>query len=169
MTFCYTISQCINCTIRNFCSRWLIVDTNDLANPDFIIDARNYTRAWMEENGATPATLVDTLLNALSHYDHDFRNAVWAPVDMCWDRLFEVPDELLFTDSDDASRWRASLLEWIEWNFWREQEAGVRPQLNTPLGRARFIAITSAVRALNWGDPTVRMWGVRPANDNDAP
>ena len=165
-TICIPSFQCVDCMARGFCSRWLIVDDNDLAKPKFIIDARNYTRKWMKDNGITPAGLVDALLNALSRYDNDFKNAMWVSVDMGWDRLFEAPNDLLFANTGEASRWRESLLDWVEWNFWREQAAGVQPQLNSPVGRARFKIITSAVRALNWHDTAVRMWGVRPANDN---
>ncbi len=161
--------NCFDCIMRGFCARWLVVTDHELQNPAFIDDARAYTREWMNARGIAASELIDAILVELSKLDGNFKNEVWVTVVINWSDLFEVPEGLLFLGTDDAPRWRSALLDWISWNFHEVRPESSNSAFHGPISKARFIAIASSVRAINWGDTNVRHWGLRAANDNEAP
>lgn len=158
-------SLCLNCLAVGFCRRWEAVRDKELDDPAFIVDVRNSAHVWMRENDVAPGGLIDALLNALSRHHGDFRD-IHGNVDaLAWE-LFEVPADDLFDHSDKASKTRANILDWIEYQFARSWPNNATAYLLDPVSRERFRTIASAVRVLAWDKANTPLWGVRPANDN---
>ncbi|HAQ34936.1 MAG: hypothetical protein CMF74_10005 [Maricaulis sp.] len=149
---------CPTCLTLGFCRRWLIASDEELANPHFIIDVRNY----VHELDVTPGRLLDFLLNRVSRIDGDFRNAAGLRPPLRLD-LFEPSDQQI--DAGKFEAVRETLRDWLRYNFGQAWGDGVQPVLFGE-GKERFRVIATLVRTVYWHDPRTRMWGVRAANDN---
>ena len=149
---------CPNCLSQGYCRRWLIASDEDLANPYFIIDVRNYVHGL----DVTSGRLFDHLLNSLSRVEGEFRNKAGLRPSLPFE-LFEPSDADI-----DADRFEAvseSVRDWLRYNFGQAWSDDAQPVLYGA-GKERFRVIATMVRALYWQDPRVPMWGVRAANDN---
>ncbi|MBL4617744.1 MAG: hypothetical protein JKY46_08605 [Robiginitomaculum sp.] len=155
------MTHCPACFAQKFCRRWLVVTPDELRNPHFVIDARNFIHGRMVRHNITPGTLLDRLLNTVSLMEGDFRNGAWGKIDLPI-HVFEVPDADI--DAGRGAVMRESILDWVAYNFGRAWDDRVNAQLHG-IGQQRFIVIASLARAIWWQD--VQMWGIRAANDND--
>lgn len=154
------MALCPTCFVQQFCRRWLIVTPDEMRNPYFIIDARNFIYERKIEHTLDLAELLDELLYAVDLMEGDFRNGAWIKFDLRTD-VFEVPDTAI--DEDRGAVVRESILDWIEYNFGQSWTDEVNAQLHG-IGKERFIVMASLARAIWW--PQTRFWGERAANDN---
>lgn len=155
---------CLACFGVGYCRRWRSVAYEDLDESSFVVDTRNSTHLWMEDNDLEPSELVDHLLNEISRSQMDFRDASGEIDPLAWD-AFEVSGALLFKDDDEASIARERIVDWIGYHFGRLWPLDTQANLYDPVSRERFRTIASAIRAVAWDRPDVQLWGVRPAND----
>jgi|GEM_PF-3904400 hypothetical protein len=151
------MTQCQTCCQIGFCRRWLIVSDDELRNPYFVIDVRNYVH-WL---GISPGRLLDQLLNSIARVDGDFRNPAGFRVDLNFD-VFEPTDKQIDQGRYDTSK--ETVREWFFYNFGREWSDETQARLHGQ-GRERFRSIATIVRARYWGDTRVQAWGIRVAND----
>ncbi|MCF6293958.1 MAG: hypothetical protein L3J04_11250 [Robiginitomaculum sp.] len=78
----YIMVLCPTCFTQKFCRRWLVVTPDDLRNPYFVIDARNFIHGRMVRHNITPGVLLDRLLDTVSLMEGDFRNGAWVKIDL---------------------------------------------------------------------------------------
>lgn len=155
---------CHNCLGVGFCRRWRSVANEELGDPTFIVDARNSIHLWMEENDCEPSDLIDRLLDEISHLDGNFRDASGAVDPLAWE-TFEVKCNVLFQGTDEASKVRGRITDWLGYQFGQLWPLDTQAKLYDPYSRERFRTIASATRAVAWDRSDVQLWGVRPAND----
>ena len=157
------MAHCPTCFAQKFCRRWLMVTPDELHNPYFVIDARNFIHGHMVRHNIKASGLLGKLLDTVSLMDGDFRNGAWARIDLPT-AVFEPSDDDIDAGRGDVVR--QSIIDWVEYNFGCTWDDNVNAQLHG-IGRERFIVMASLARAIWW--PKTQIWGVRAANDNTSP